>query len=454
MTAPTLDVSPTAPAPRAVRRTAVALAVLALVALGPVVARQDASSWSRLAFTGALVDDRSVDVTDYPLGLDHVVYEGERRSDKAPGQPLLAAPFYAVSRAVGGEPAVIERTHENLTLWWQTLWMSVIPFSTLLVLMYLSARRVDERAAVPATLAIGFGTLLLPFADHLYGHVLAALCAFAAWLLVREAPTPRRAAGAGALAAFATITEYQVALIALVIAVALAMRARDRLVPFALGAAPFALVAAVYHWIAVGHPLRVPYSLKPVHESGIVGISYPRPDFLGDIFFGDRGFLVATPIVLVALVGAIVVARTPGPWRADAAVGLASFVALVCVQAGGSMPPWGGESPGPRYVVAAMPFLVVPLTAVWARCRPLTPLVAAWSIGVMLMPTFTQPLLAEEASAIPTWLRLVGRGEFAPTILSMAGGIFGALIHVGAILVAVVHLARVSTQPPDRAAVR
>ncbi|HEX5615929.1 MAG TPA: hypothetical protein VFZ83_12325, partial [Acidimicrobiia bacterium] len=144
------------------RRTALALAVLALALVGPVVARHDASSWSRTAFTGGLVEDWTVDLGEFPIGIDHVVYDGELRSDKAPGQPVLAAPFHAIYRAVGGESAKIERAHENLGLWWQTLWMSVVPFAALLALMHVAASRASSRNALPAALAIGFGTLLLP----------------------------------------------------------------------------------------------------------------------------------------------------------------------------------------------------------------------------------------------------------------------------------------------------
>lgn len=423
-------------------RVALALVLLALALLGPVVARHDASSWSRAAFTAALWDDHTVDISDYPIGLDHVVYEGEVRSDKAPGQPLLALPVYATYRAVGGEPAVIERAHENLGLWWQTLWMSVVPFAALLALMYRAARRANDGTALAATLAIGFGTLLLPFADHLYGHVLSAAAVFAAWLLVRGRPTPARAITGGAMAGFAAVTEYQVALVVAVIGVALALHARDRVVHFALGVAPFVALAGVYHWIVVGDPLSVPYSLKEVHRTGIVGISYPEPRYLFEIFLGDRGFLVATPIVLVAVAAAVIVARSPGPFRCDAGVAIATFVSLVAVQAGGSMPPWGGESPGPRYAVAAFPFLAVPLAHAWVRLRPLAPLAALWSVAVMLLPTFTQPLLDNRASAIPTWIRLVERGELTPTIFGMAAGSVGVVVHLLLVMGAGAYLVR------------
>ena len=442
MTTPTVEQTPPSRSAAGHRRVALALALLAMALLGPAVARQDASSWSRTALTGGVVEDWTVDLEDFPIGVDRVVYDGEIRSDKAPGQPVFAAPFHAVYRAFGGESAKVERAHENLGLWWQTLWVSAVPFAGLLALMYLAASRVDRRTALPAAFAVGFGTLMLPFADHLYGHILSALAVFASWLLVRERPSPRAALAAGALAGFAAITEYQVALVVVIVGGALALHARDRLMPFVLGGAPFAVFAGVYHWIVVGNPLRVPYSLKDVHEGGIVGISFPQPEHLLEIGVGDRGLLVATPIVVLAVGAAVVLAREPGPWRRDASVALASFVTLVCVQAGGSMPPWGGESPGPRYVVAAMPFLAVPLAASWSRLRPLTPLVAAWSVAVMLLPTFTQPLLDNRASAIPTWIRLAGRGEFTPTIFSMAAGSVGVVVHLLLVMAAGAYLVR------------
>ena len=167
----------------------VLLVVLALAVVGPFVAGLTAQPASRSRLTAALWDRHTVSLEAYEgvLGVDVVVFDGELRSDKAPLQPLLGTLPYAAYRAVGGEPATVLRRHENLDVWWQTWWASVLPFALLLVLMRRAAARLDEGYAVPVALALGFGTLLLPYSTELYGHVLGALLAFGVRSMLRAA---------------------------------------------------------------------------------------------------------------------------------------------------------------------------------------------------------------------------------------------------------------------------
>src|SRR5689334_9173473 len=113
-----------------------ALVLLAFVALGPIVGEETAQPASRLALTAALAEHHTVDTGRYPHGVDHARYEGRERSDKAPGQPVLAVPVYLVGRLFGAESAAHARFVGNLGVWWVTLWTSVLPFAILPVLMY------------------------------------------------------------------------------------------------------------------------------------------------------------------------------------------------------------------------------------------------------------------------------------------------------------------------------
>ena len=66
---------------------------------------------SRYDLTASLAEHGSVDLTPYRkgLGVDHALYKGHLRSDKAPGQPLLAVPVYLAGRAIGAESAAHPR---------------------------------------------------------------------------------------------------------------------------------------------------------------------------------------------------------------------------------------------------------------------------------------------------------------------------------------------------------
>src|SRR3954470_19302057 len=241
------------------------IVLLVIAAAAPLVKINSAQPASRVAFTGAVVDDRSVDITGYPVSADKIVLSnGRLRSDKAPGQPLLSVPFYAAGRLFGMEPARHFRVDENLGLWWMTLWFSALPLALLVVMMRRVALSLGAAAPTAAAFAIGGGTTLGFFGSQLFGHVLAAAFAFGAWYVIRRAPCDRPVPWllGGLLAGLAVITEYQVVLIAAVLTGFVCVRARRQLPMFVLGALPAGVVGAVYNAIAFGKPWKISYGEK------------------------------------------------------------------------------------------------------------------------------------------------------------------------------------------------
>lgn len=84
---------------------------------------------------------------------------------------------------------------------------------------------------------------------------------------------------------------------------------------------------------------------------------------------------------------------------------------------------WGGNSPGPRYLVPALPFLVVGVAWAWCRWPLLTAAVTAFSVATMTLATFTFPLLPpEEPSPLGAWLDRLAEGKTATSVLSMHWG--------------------------------
>src|SRR4051794_18684196 len=84
-------------------RVARAVFVAVVIAFGAFVAPRTAQPASRYALTAAIVDHATIDIGHYRpmLGVDRAVFEGKLRSDKGPGQPVFAAPFYAAAKLVG-----------------------------------------------------------------------------------------------------------------------------------------------------------------------------------------------------------------------------------------------------------------------------------------------------------------------------------------------------------------
>src|SRR5690606_28831245 len=126
---------------------------------------------------------------------------------------------------------------------------------------------------------------------------------------------------------------------------------------------------------------------------------------------------------------AVVLVRTRAPARREAIVALAVFVPFLLLQS--SWPnPWGGEMPGPRYLIPALPFLIVPLAAAW-RARSLA---LAVGIGVVAMglPVITSALTAVNGGNIVGHLQNLRDEGLTPTIFTMAVGPVGWVVHLAA----------------------
>jgi hypothetical protein len=425
-----------------------ALVIAVVICLGPIVSADSAQPGSRIALTAALVEHRSVDITPYRLGIDHSVYHG-LRSDKAPGQPVFAIPAYASARAVGAESPTHLRMQGNLTLWWVTLWSATLPFALLLVLVRRTIARTTPKAALPITLAFAGGALILPYAVNLYGHVLAALVGFAAWSVLEADPHDRRRLALGGLLAGAAVfIEYETAVIALVLLVFVLARARDRAPFFALGALPGAIAFAVYHSVAFGAPWHLPYSTYVLKLEGKVdtGLHNPLPGLV-DIVAGQRGLLITAPLVLVAVYAAWTALRGPnGRVRTHAVVGLAVFGGYllgVATFAASDL----AQVPGPRFVIPALPFLMVPLATVWTRLRRLIVASALWGTALMVIATYTSVVLDYHGTILGNFRAKLADRRFAPILWSMGLGRLGVVLYAATLLAAIALVVTVARRP-------
>jgi hypothetical protein len=438
-----------------VTRGEVLVALLVLVAVGPLVHPNGAQQASRYVLTAAIWDEGTFRLDSYAdldppvLGIDRSVRQGHTYSDKAPLQPMLAVPFYASFRAVGGEPATEARYSQNLGIWWLTFWTATVPSAILAALMYRMGRRVSLRTGLASSLALFFGSMLLPFAALLFGHALAAALVFAAFSLLVGALTPGRLAGAGALIGAAVATEYTAGIAAIILTSLVIWRNRVALGWFLAGAVPFALLLGWYHAVAFGSPIAHPYRYSAFNEvtaeaRGFFAIfSSFNPENGLAVFVSWRGFLLASPIVLLGLVGLVTFLRSRTRGDAFIAVtAIAMFVGFLLIPLFWTNP-WGGDSPGPRYMTPAIPFLVVGVAHAWERFRLAAMYATALSVSTMVLATVTVPLLGPGwQNGVGRWIVFASEGIIAPTIYSMALGPIGWVLHIATIAVVLRALAR------------
>ncbi len=431
--------------------------------LAPFVGPRTAQPSSRYALTAAIVDRHTVDVGAYRaiLGVDHAIYRGKWRSDKGPGQPLLAVPFYALARLAGANAVDNSVSFDHdLVLWWLTFTTATLPFALLLMVVYRVVARRHQHTAFVATVGMLAGSIALPHAVNLYAHTLSALLGFSGYAVLRlgasgddrkSLPVWRLLASGGLLGA-AVATEYHLAIVAVVVAAVVFVQQRRRTGWLALGSVPPLSILALYQWRAFGALWHTPFAYYAGMLGGTTkgGYSFPSAQGLFDAVLGNRGLAITGPLVLLGALAALVQCRRSSSphndGRRDAVVGIIVFVGYLGLVAG-----WSGtkylEEPGPRYLIPAIPFLVAPLAAVWSQLHVIARLAAWWGIALMTAATTTFILVATNDTPLNAYVNRVAEHRFLPTVWSLAFGSIGVWMYVASVVLALRwcwHSARVT----------
>ena len=229
--------------------------------------------------------------------------EGHYYAAKAPGLALYSLPPWLVLERI---PQIGDA--RDRAIWALNFWACVLPA----ILLFLLVRAVGDRLApgtgLMSAIALGLGTMILPFATMYFAHIPAAAASFAAFaLLVRERDGPFRpwvVFAAGLLAGVAVVFEYPTALIGLVLAgyvLGVAPRLARGAV-YAAGAVVGALPLVAYHWLVYDSPFHTPYDdvvavpgrtghdVVGSNGEGFLGVTTPRfSDAVSLLIDDDRG---------------------------------------------------------------------------------------------------------------------------------------------------------------------
>jgi hypothetical protein len=374
---------------------------------------------SRLALVYAVVDEHRLAIDTFHESpgyetLDKAVFEDHFYSDKVIGNALAAIPIYQVARWVSGALGLPLSSHAKRYLC-RTFTVSVAFGLTLMVLAGLFERQgVSPRHASALAALGGLGTMLFPYATIFYPYSPAVLFSLLAYRLTlpknSEDPVHALPVGRVFLAGLAMgaslLFELLFGLIGLVLVAHLVGSQRPLkrgLIAaglFGLGAALALVPLFMYLWAVFGR-FAIPYEyeyrdvFRESMASGFQGIHFPpKPAILWLITFHPfRGLFFHSPLLLFALPGLVAMTRLPnGPWRM--LMCLAIFVGYVTVNGGYYHHWWGGLACGPRHLIPAIPFLLLPVAAAWARWRALRPLIllaGLVSVGLQLLPAGIDP---------------------------------------------------------------
>ena len=404
---------------------------------------------------------------------DDSYIDGHFYTAKAPGLALFTEPWYLGLRATGldvqnpgagkGWPTAFLLMPRS-ALWQVDLFGALLPFFVLLLLVRFAAERVAPGFGGLAAVLGGLGTLLFPFSSMFFAHVLAATLAFAAYcVLLRESdrePRARSTLAAGALAGLAIVVEFPTGLIALILAGLVfagsrpAVRGLGFLGGLAIGVTP---LLAFNTW-AFGSPTTLAYTNAVItpgvsghdvigaNSGGFFGVGAPKPRVVLELLLTNKGLFVVCPILLAAIPGLVFLWRRQRKQETIVcgAVGLAFLLYNAAY-----FLPFGGWTPGPRFLIAAIPFLLIPVAAALSAHPYATTALGICSATVMVTANAVAPIVSEEKS-VEFWFDRARAGDFTETLLSRvgAGHGFGAiapmlLLAVGAfVLASVISLPR------------
>lgn len=333
-------------------------------------------------------------------------YRGHYYSTKAPGLAFLTVgPYVALDRS--GALTLLSRwtgaTRTAVALWILGLIGAVIPTAVLLLLLRGVGHGYEPGFGTIAAVTAGAATLLFPFATVFFGHALSAALGFGAFVLLRRAGGDLRLCGlAGVVAGLAVTSEYPLALVAAALGF-YALSEGDRVrraAAYTAGVVVGLLPLLLYDWLAFGSPLHLSYKdaiITPgtsghdvlgANAQGLFGVSAPHRGVAAQLLFGDAGLVTRTPVVVAGALGLVLLWRKGA--RREALLAAALAVAFVVYNAGYATP-FGGGTPGPRFLIPMLPFLALGFAPAYRAWPYATLAVALPSAVLMLGVTATEP---------------------------------------------------------------
>lgn len=354
------------------RREPLLLGLVAAAALLPVFT-VNAQDQSRLCLTRAIVHGHLHDDRCLANSFDRARYGGHLYSDKAPGLSLVELP--AAEALLDEAPQ--DGPPYSLRLWGVRVLASGIAFLVCAFLVGRIAEGLRPGYGGASLVTFALGTMMAPLAAANFSQVVVAALGFGAFVLGWRGKPLLAGLAAGA----AVLCDYQAALLLALVGLYVAAHGRRELARYALGCVPGIAVLGAYDALAFGRPWHASYRyvdnvFATAQSGGFFGIGAPHLYSAFMVFAGNDGLLVVSPVLAAAVWGLALLANER---RREALLCAAVTVVYVLVNCGYFLP-YGGISPGPRFLAPALPFLAVGLAPAFAWRPRVTAVLAVLSV--------------------------------------------------------------------------
>jgi hypothetical protein len=396
---------------------------------------------SRILLATALALDGTVKLDSvieaYGSMEDLATRDGHWYSDKAPGISLAAASLLKLFDPF--LPRWGDSRYPDYTLLRNLLTLLLVALpAALLPFLLLRGRTSFDGDDVPwVALLLALSTPIAIYTGTLFSHVPAAVLITLCWVLALNPGRKQELQGwlgpfiGGIAGGFAIGVEYPLATLVLVIGISIAIRRLGLavLTAFLAGALLGLLPTLIYHEAAFGSPWLTGYAFKmterdaAVHAQGFFGFILPTREHLwGILFSAKRGLIFFGPILALAPLGLIRMARRDraGSWAL--AIGAALYVIQISAFSDWAAG-WGAAA---RHLIPVVPLLFLPMAEAVAvlKNRPLGRwlliILVSVSLGNTALSLAVSPLfpVAFEAPLVQVALRTLGEGIAMPNLLT------------------------------------
>lgn len=423
---------------------------------------KDTNPCSRVYQTFALVDEGEFAIDNclarYGNTQDKAQFEGHFYSDKPPGVAFWLSPWARLLRLVipidDFDSMYYGLRVLGLSLPAALFWYATWPRWT--------AWSGSATGGTWMVLLGGLGTGWFAYSCALYSHVPAGMLLFLAFLALRQCHAENDvkrqrllAFLAGLLAGAALICDFVVAFAVPVLGAWALLGGMRRpnfgaTLPWLLGLVPPLAAWMLYNTACFGGPLQVGFlshsdqNFAGVYRGGWFGMQPPDPAAVTGLLFSPaRGLFFVSPALLVGPWGLWRAARGRATLPSNASAGVSPGEAAVCLSIAVAILAFAtttvdwraGWAYGPRYLMPAVPFLLVGVAAAMGHCATGTRVpafVAAGSVmglGWSTLAMLTTPLMVQEFRHPLLWFagKTLSEGHVARTLASPWLDVWSAL---------------------------